>query len=145
MRPDYLENARTHAGRPDGSAVLKGTERGRSIIPDMRSPSGKAERPRAMSGFKAGATSGCGYRMGRPGRADCPALPIPLDANRSEAAPQIFRNEWVEKEFDTYGEPHGQDRVITCPQCGEKAREAMCFDVGGHWIFCDNCGVIDCG
>lgn len=52
---------------------------------------------------------------------------------------------WRLKEFDTLGFAHGQDRYVPCPDgCGDTAREAVCYDVGGHWWFCPTCGVLDC-
>lgn len=46
-------------------------------------------------------------------------------------------------EEDEFGVPHGRSRKVPCPQCGTLSREAECFDVGGHWIFCPKCSLID--
>jgi predicted RNA-binding Zn-ribbon protein involved in translation (DUF1610 family) len=50
---------------------------------------------------------------------------------------------WNYYEQDEIGECHSRSRKIPCPECGTLSRESQCFDVGGHWISCPQCGLID--
>ena len=89
-RSDYLENARSQAGRPDGSTALKDAGRGRSVTkPPMCSLMGVGENPRAFGGKKTGrqAAAGTEWTTGPVGLA---GAAYPLDANRGEAAPHTW-------------------------------------------------------
>jgi hypothetical protein len=52
---------------------------------------------------------------------------------------------WAYHELDPSGAYHQRSRTMPCPDCGQPARESECADVGGHWVFCRGCGVIDAG
>lgn len=52
-------------------------------------------------------------------------------------------NDWIENEIDQFGYSHSARRDVTCPKCEGEASETTCEDVGGHWLICDTCGVID--
>jgi hypothetical protein len=51
---------------------------------------------------------------------------------------------WAYHELDPSGAYHQRSRPAVC-DCGAAAWESECADVGGHWVFCLACGVVDAG
>ncbi len=49
-----------------------------------------------------------------------------------------------ETDVDKNGEAHSWRGKAECPKCGKKDQPiSHCKDVGGTWIICSNCGLVD--